>query len=79
MKRNLKLGVERRKRLDTFDPLVDKQQKKVENVENIKFSYVSKLNFMFSTCSPIFCCLSAGGLEVSLHFFGNPGLLCGRQ
>jgi hypothetical protein len=59
MKRNLKLGVERRKRLDTFDPLVDKQQKKVENVENIKFSYVSKLNFMFSTCSPIFCCLSA--------------------
>ena len=24
---------------------------------------------MFSTCSPIFCCLSARGLEVSLHFW----------
>ena len=34
-------------------------QKKGEYVENIKFSWVSKLNFMFSTFSPLFCCLSA--------------------
>ena len=34
---------------------MDKQQKTGENVE------------MVSTCSPIFCCLSARGLEVSLH------------
>ena len=38
---------------------------------------------MFSTYSPIFCCLSTRGPDVShpslrfLYFFGNPGLLCG--
>ena len=48
---------------------MDKQQKTGENVENIKFSLDTQLNFMFSTCSPVFCCLSARGLEVSLHFW----------
>ena len=41
-------------------PLVDKQQKRGEYVENIKFSSVPKLNFMFST----FCCLSPKGRDV---------------
>ena len=50
-------------------PLAQKQQKMGENVENIKFSLDTQLNFMFSTCSPVFCCLSARGLEVSLHFW----------
>jgi hypothetical protein len=53
----------------TSGPLVHKQKKKGENVENIKFSLDTHLNFMFSTCSPVFCCLSARGLEVSLHFW----------
>ena len=48
---------------------MDKQQKMGENVENIKFGLDTQLNFMLSTCSPIFCCLSARGLEVSLHFW----------
>ena len=52
------------KRLDTSGPLVDKQQKTGEHVENIKFSRVSKLNFMFSTFSPDFCCLSTRGPDV---------------
>ena len=39
-------------------PLGDKQQKRGENVENIKCSLDTQLNFMFSTYSPIFCCLS---------------------
>ena len=34
--------------------LVDKQQKRGECVENIKFSRVTKLNLMFSTFSPLF-------------------------
>ena len=70
-------------------PLVDKQQKTVENVENIKNRLDNQLIFMFSRCSPIFCCLSARGLDASsrfssflglinrfLYIFGNPGLLC---
>ena len=48
---------------------MDKQQKTGEHVENIKFSLDTQLNFMFSTCSPVFCCLSARGLEVSSHFW----------
>ena len=48
---------------------MDKQQKMGEHVENIKFSLDTQLNFMFSTCSPVFCCLNARGLEVSLHFW----------
>ena len=53
-----------------------------ENVENIKSSLDTQLNFMFSTYSPIFCCLSTRGPDVShpslrfLYIFGNPGLLC---
>ena len=50
-------------------PLVDKQQTTCENVEIRKFSLGTQVNLMFSTCSPIFCCLSARGLEVSLHFW----------
>jgi hypothetical protein len=38
---------------DTSGPLVDKQQKRGEYVENIKFSSVFKVNFMFSTFSPL--------------------------
>ena len=46
------------------------------------FSLDPQLNFMFSTYSPLFCCLSTRGPEVShpswrfLYTFGNPGLLC---
>ena len=53
-------------------PLEDKQQKRGENVENIKFSLVTLLNFMFSTHSPLFCCLSTRVPNVShpsLSFF----------
>ena len=50
-------------------PLMDKQQKMCEDVENIRFSLDTHLNFMSYTCSPIFCCLSARGLEVSLHLW----------
>ena len=49
-------------------PLAQKQQKTGENVESIKFSWVSKLNLMFSTCLPIFCCLSGQTSEKA----GNP-------
>ena len=62
-------------------PLEDKQQKRGENVENIKFSLDTQLNFMFSTYSPLFCCLSTRGPDVShpslrfLYIFSNPGLL----
>ena len=58
---------------------MDKQQKTGEHVENIKFCLDTQLNFMFSTYSPVFYCLSARGLdvsvtitskfEVSLHFW----------
>ena len=47
-----------------------------ENVENIKFSLNTQLNFMFSTCSTTFCCLSARGLEVSLHFCQSWSTVC---
>ena len=68
-----------------FGPLVDKQQKRGEHVENIKFSLDTQLNFMFSTCPPLFCCLSTRGPDVSsrfslslrfLYISGDPGLLC---
>ena len=57
-------------------------KKKGEHVENIKFSWDTQLNFMFSTCSTVFCCLSSRGPDVSqaslrfLYIFGDPGLLC---
>ena len=35
-----------------------------EHVENIKFSLDTQLNFMFSTFSPLFCCLSTRGQDV---------------
>ena len=62
-------------------PLGDKQQKRGENVENIKSCLDTQLNFMFSTYSPLFCCLSTRGPDVShpslrfLYIFGDPGLL----
>ena len=68
---------------DLKPPLEDKQQKRGENVENIKFTLDTQLNFMFSTYSPLFCCLSTRGPDVShpslrlLYIFSNPGLLCG--
>ena len=58
-----------------FGPLVDKQQKTSEKVENIKFSIDTQINFMFSTCSPIFVVYSLEGLRF-LYIFGDPGLLC---
>ena len=36
-------------------PLEDKQQKRGENVENIKFSLDTQLNFMFYKGSLVFC------------------------
>jgi hypothetical protein len=48
--------------------LKDKQQKKGEHVENIKNSLDTQLNFIFSTCSPVFCCLSLRGPDVSSLF-----------
>ena len=63
------VGQDRQKCKETSNPLADKQQKTGENVENIKFSLDTQLNFMFSTFSPVFCCLSARRLEVSLHFW----------
>ena len=50
------------------DPLVDKQKKPGEHIENRNL-VDTPLNFMFSTCSPVFCCLSTRGLEVSLHIW----------
>ena len=74
----------------TSSPLADKQQKMGEHVENIKSSLDTLLNFMFSTFSPVFCCLSTRGPDISsrffffphaslrlLHVFDNSGLLCG--
>ena len=58
-----------------FGPLVDKQQKIGENVENIKFSLDTQLKFMFSTCSPVFVIYPLEGLRF-LYIFGDPGLLC---
>ena len=60
-------------------PLVDKQQKRGENVENIKSSLDTQLNFMFSTLSPVvnhlegqtsqaIFLLSTSKFEVSLRF-----------
>ena len=50
---------------DFFDvwPSSKKQQKTGENVENIKFSWESQLNFMFSTCSPSFVVYPLEGLR----------------
>ena len=45
-------------------PSFNKQQRRGEYLENIKFSWVSKLNFMFYTFSPLFCCLSPRGPDV---------------
>ena len=70
------VGQDRQKCKETSSHLADKQQKMGEYVENIKFSWVSKLNFMFSTCSPLFCCLSNRGLEVSLHFWRSWPTVC---
>ena len=39
-----------------------------ENKESIKFNLDTQLNFMFSTFSPVFCCLSTRGLDVSSRF-----------
>ena len=66
-------------------PLVDKQQKTGEYVENIIVSLDTQLNFMFSTYSPLFCCLSTRGPDGShpslrfIYIFGDPGLLCAAQ
>jgi hypothetical protein len=49
----------------TSGPLVNKQQKRGEYVENIKFSLDTQLNFILSTFSPVFCCLSTRRPEVS--------------
>ena len=53
------VGQDCQKCKETSSPLADKQQKTGEHVENIKFSLNTQLYFMFSTCSPVFCCLSA--------------------
>ena len=58
------VGQDRQKCKEISSPLADEQQKAGEHVENLKFSGVSKINFMFSTCSPIFCCLSTRGPDV---------------
>jgi hypothetical protein len=58
------VGPDQQKCKETSSSIADKQQKMGENVENIKFSRVSKLNFMFSTFSPIFCCLSNRGPDI---------------
>ena len=69
MANTVTVGQDREKCKETLNPVADKQQKTVEHVENIKFSLDTQLNFMFSTCSPIFCCLSTRRLEVSLYFW----------
>ena len=43
-------------------PLVPKRHDTL--VELFRFT-----RYVFSTCSPVFCCLSTRGLEVSLHFW----------
>ena len=60
----------------TSGPLVDKQQKTGELVENIKFSLDNQLNFLFATFSLVFCFYPLKGLRF-LYIFGDPGLLCG--
>ena len=66
----------------TSGPLGDKQQKRGENVESIKFSLVTQLYFMFSTYSHLFCCLSSRRPDIShpslrfLYILVDPGLLC---
>ena len=67
-------------------PLGDKQQKRGENVKNIKFSLDTQLNFMFSTYSPVFGYVSTRGItDVShpslgfLYIFGGTGPLCTGQ
>ena len=59
----------------TSGPLLDKQHKTVGQVENTKFSWESKLKFIFCTCLTVFCCLSTrrpdlqADLLLSLHFW----------
>ena len=48
------VGQDRQKCKETSSPLADKQQKTGEHVEK-KNSLDTKLNFMFSEGSPIFC------------------------
>ena len=61
----------------TSGPHGDRQQKRGGNVENIKFSLDTQLNFMFSAYSTLFCCLFTRGPDVShpslifLHFWGS--------
>ena len=67
-------------RFSTFlmsGPLADKQQKMGAHLQNIKFSLVTQLNFVFSTCSPIFGCFCAPDVSRFLYIFGDPGLLWG--
>jgi hypothetical protein len=59
------VGQDCQKCKETSSPLSDKQQKTGEYAENIKFRWVFKLNFMFSTFSSFFCCLSTRGPDVS--------------
>ena len=54
---------------------VDKQQKMGKNVENIKFSLGTQLNFMFSTWLPVFVVYPLECLRF-LYIFGDPGLTC---
>ena len=65
----------------TSGPLADKQQKMGEHVDNIECSLDALLNFIFSTCSHVFCCFCARGPDVSrfLYIFGDPRLLYGVQ
>ena len=55
------VGQDLQKCKETSSPLGDKQQKMGENVENIKFSLDTQLNFMFSTYSPFFVVYSIEG------------------
>ena len=55
---------ERRRSACTSGLLVDKQQKTVRQVQNINFSLDSQLNFVFSTCPTVLCCLSNRGPDV---------------
>ena len=61
-------------------PLGNNHNKK--GVESLKFSIYTQEIFLFSTYSPLFCCLSTRGPDIShptlrfLYISGNPGLLC---
>ena len=66
------VGQDPPKSKETSSLLADKQ---IEHVESIKFSWVSKLNFMFSTRSPVFVVYPLEGLRF-LYIFGDSGLLC---